>query len=38
MRIIEISNKAKKILDKFPQSKYKEALNLAVDFNIRRIH
>ena len=37
-KIIEISNKAKKILDKFPKSKYKEALNLAVDFNINRIH
>ena len=37
-KIIEISNKAKDILHKFPKSKYKEALNLAVDFNINRMH
>ena len=37
-KIIEISNKAKKTLDKFPESNYKEALILAVDFNINRTH
>jgi len=37
-RILEISEKAKKTLNKFPESKYKDALNLAVDFNINRIH
>jgi len=37
-RILEISDKAKKTLNKFPESKYKDALNLAVDFNINRIH
>ena len=37
-RILEISDKAKKTLNKFPKSKYKDALNLAVDFNINRIH
>ena len=37
-KIIEISNKAKEMLDKFPESKYKDALNLAVDFNITRVH
>ena len=35
-KIIEISNMAKKELDKFPDSKYKDALILAVDFNINR--
>ena len=35
-KIIDISNKAKKALDKFPKSNYKEALILAVDFNIGR--
>ena len=37
-KIIEISDKAKKTLDKFPESNYKEALTLAVDFNINRTH
>jgi len=37
-KIIEISDKAKEILNKFPKSKYRDSLNLAVDFNINRIH
>ena len=37
-KIIEISNKAKQMLDEFPSSKYKDALNLAVDFNINRVY
>ena len=37
-KIIEISNKAKEMLNKFPESKYKDALNLAVEFNITRVH
>ena len=35
-KIIDISNKAKRALDKFPESNYKEALIVAVDFNIKR--
>ena len=37
-KVIEISNKAREMLNKFPESEYKEALNLAVDFNINRVH
>ena len=29
---------AKEMLNKFPESKYKDALNLAVEFNITRVH
>ncbi|MBI44623.1 MAG: polyprenyl synthetase [Candidatus Marinimicrobia bacterium] len=35
-KIFEISEKAKSMLNQFPESKYKDALNLAVDFNISR--
>ncbi len=37
-KIIEISDKAREMLDEFPESKYKDALNLAIEFNISRIH
>jgi geranylgeranyl pyrophosphate synthase len=35
--IIRISDEARQLLDVFPKSEYKNALNSALDFNIERI-
>jgi len=36
-QIVWVSNEARKLLDVFPNSEYKDALNIALDFNIERV-